>query len=160
MNFDEKFWIAVAFFSFIALLFKTVKNVFSNILDSKLTEIKADLEEAKKLKAEAEEIFANYEKAQQEAEIRSKEIISNAEKITAKMLEDIRVEVAEYNKDRIQKIDKNIQKDRNYFLSQLRQKISDSAIDIVENYLINNREDIKDEAYRKSIEKLENATKN
>ena len=51
---DETFWVAVAFFIFVILSFKKIKKILIESLDKRIKEIKIRINEAKKIKEEAE----------------------------------------------------------------------------------------------------------
>ena len=51
---DSTLWVAISFVIFIILVFKPLKNMMLVSLDSKITELKSQLEESKKLKEDAE----------------------------------------------------------------------------------------------------------
>jgi len=79
---DPEFWIAVTFCCTLFLLFKPVSKALAKMLDSRSAQIAAELAEAKKLRAEAEEILAAY-KARQEKSLHEAEEILNSTKINA-----------------------------------------------------------------------------
>ena len=51
---SESFWVAVAFFIFVALSFKKFKELLLRTLDNRISEVKKKIEEIKKIKEEAE----------------------------------------------------------------------------------------------------------
>lgn len=62
--FDEKFFVALAFVMFVALMFKTGKKFILASLDTRILKIKSELEEATRLKNEASALLAKYEAEQ------------------------------------------------------------------------------------------------
>ena len=71
---DPQFWVAVAFVIFIIAIFKPVKKILTSSLDSKIDEIKKNIEEAEKLKNETQITLSDIKKRQNEVELEIKEI--------------------------------------------------------------------------------------
>lgn len=63
---DPQFWVFIAFIIFIGVIFKPVRNIFSNGLDVKIQEIKHNINEAEKLKNEAQLTLSEIKKRQNE----------------------------------------------------------------------------------------------
>ena len=73
---DPQFWVAVAFVIFMIAIFKPVKKILTLSLDSKINEIKKNIEEAEKLKNETQFTLSDIKKRQNEVELEIKEIHS------------------------------------------------------------------------------------
>jgi len=73
-------WVAIALVIFIALAFKPAKKAILSALDSKIDEIKNQVEEASKLRDEAQALLAEYERKQQQAAQHAEEMIDAARK--------------------------------------------------------------------------------
>jgi len=70
---DPTFWVAVAFVAFVGFaVYLKVPGMLTKMLDERSAKIAKDLEEARRLREEAEKLFADYDArakaAQQEAE--------------------------------------------------------------------------------------------
>lgn len=91
--FDESFWVACSFVGFISLIFKPAKSTIIKTLDTRIERIKAELEEAEKLRKEAEEVLKSYQKMQLQVLSETKEIIDQAEKRVSFMIESAEVEL-------------------------------------------------------------------
>jgi F-type H+-transporting ATPase subunit b len=76
---DATFWVAVSFFAFMALLiyFKIPQKV-TNVLIESINNIKNEVEDAEKLKEEANNILSDYEKKISTSKDEIKEMIDNA----------------------------------------------------------------------------------
>jgi len=59
-------WVGISFFIFILLIFRPMKNQVLDSLDNKIIELKSSLEESKKLKNEAELLYEEHRKKQDE----------------------------------------------------------------------------------------------
>ena len=77
---NPSFWVGVAFFIFIIGAFKPAKKAILGALDSKIDEIKNQVEEASKLRDEAQALLAEYERKQQQASQHAEEMIEAAKK--------------------------------------------------------------------------------
>ena len=92
---DPTFWVAVAFVVFVILVFKPIKGALIGGLDEKIAEIRQEVEEAEKLREEAQSLLANYQRQQRQA-------IQDAEVIVARAKEEAerhRAELDEAMKD-------------------------------------------------------------
>lgn len=77
---SDTFWVAVAFFIFIAISFKKGKELILQGLDKKIEEIKKNINEAKKIKYEAENNLKEAKKMFKELELDKERIIKEAKK--------------------------------------------------------------------------------
>lgn len=78
MHYDA-FWVAVAFFAFIGvLLYFKVPGIVSKQLDGRADRIRNELEEAQKLREDAQAMFADYQRRQRDALTTAEEIITKA----------------------------------------------------------------------------------
>jgi F-type H+-transporting ATPase subunit b len=75
---DPEFWIAIAFLIFIALVSRPIVKAVNKILDERSAKIRHDLEEARRLRSEAEALLAEYQKKQQEAAREAADILTRA----------------------------------------------------------------------------------
>ena len=76
-----EFWVAVSFFGFVALLFYyKVPASIGEALDKRALEIRAELDQARKLREEAQAILADYKQRQQEANEEADKIIALAKR--------------------------------------------------------------------------------
>jgi len=80
-----EFWVAIAFLIFVALVAKKVGGMVVAGLDARAARIKADLEEAAKLRDEAQALLADYQRRQRQAETEAKDILAAAEAEAARM---------------------------------------------------------------------------
>lgn len=76
---NATFWVGVAFFGFIALLlFYRVPKMVNDILDKRADVIRGELDEAARLREEAQALLASYQRKQREAEKEAENIIAEA----------------------------------------------------------------------------------
>jgi len=93
---DPTFWVATAFFGFIALLvYLKVPGSVGATLDKRADKIKADLDEAESLCTEAQDLLATYQKKQRDAAKEAEAIAAQAKEEATRILEQGRVRIEE-----------------------------------------------------------------
>lgn len=75
---DPEIWIAVAFVLFVGLTCRAIARAIAKALDERAVKIKTDLDEARRLRNEAEALLAEYKKKQREAAGEADEILARA----------------------------------------------------------------------------------
>ena len=75
---DPTFWVAVAFVIFLIADFKPIKGALIGGLDAKIEEIRREVEEAEKLREEAQSLLANYQRQQRQAMQDAENIVARA----------------------------------------------------------------------------------
>lgn len=80
---DPTFWTAIAFVIFIVALFKPVKKALMAGLDSRIEQIRAEVEEAQRLREEAQTLLASYQRKQREAAQEAEDIVKQAKEDAA-----------------------------------------------------------------------------
>src|SRR5215510_3752383 len=87
--FEPEFWVAVSFFIFVGLvLYLGVHKKIAAALDNRAAQIKKELEEARRLREEAERVLADYKRKEGDAAKEAQEIISLAGKEAEMLAED------------------------------------------------------------------------
>jgi F-type H+-transporting ATPase subunit b len=71
-------WVAIAFIIFVALSGKPLVRMIGKTLDARAARIKAELDEARALRDEAQKLLADYQKKQQEAKRDAEAIVRHA----------------------------------------------------------------------------------
>jgi F-type H+-transporting ATPase subunit b len=89
---DPEFWVAVGFVMVIALLvWKGVPGMVGKMLDQRAAVISAELDEAKRLRAEAAALLADYKKRAAGAEAEARAIVDAATADAAQFQKDSRI---------------------------------------------------------------------
>ena len=158
---DPQFWVAVSFFLFIAAIFNPVKKILTSSLDSQIVDIKNKIEEAEKLKVDAQKTLselklreAEVEKEINQLKSEAKNKINELEKSSeSKLLEQIekRKLLADIRIDQLLR-------DTN---SSIKDYISNAAIEATTNILNKNlTKEKKSELIEESVKDLKNVIKN
>lgn len=71
-------WVAISFVVFIALVVKLAGGKIVGALDKKIAEVRAEIETAERLKAEAQALLADFQQKQRDAEKVAAQIIEQA----------------------------------------------------------------------------------
>lgn len=78
---NTDFIVLIAFIVFIGVLvYFKVPALIGGMLDKRAEGIRSDLDEAKRLREEAQEIYASYERRQREVKTQADEIVANAKR--------------------------------------------------------------------------------
>lgn len=86
-----EFWVAVSFVGFILLiLYFKVPGMVTEALDKRAAQIKEELDEARKLREEAQAMLADYERKQRDAEKEAESIIKLAQEEAEALAEETR----------------------------------------------------------------------
>jgi F-type H+-transporting ATPase subunit b len=90
---DPEFWVLLAVVIFAIVVWKPVRRAVTGTLDERATRIRGELEEARKLRDEAEQLLADYRQKEREAEADARAIIAHArdeaERIAAQSARDL-----------------------------------------------------------------------
>ena len=79
MHFDATFWVGIAFIAFVALLvWKGVHRIIIAALDKRAVSIRAQIEEARALREEAQTLLAQHQREQRDAAKTAEEILEQA----------------------------------------------------------------------------------
>lgn len=73
-----EFWVALAFVIFFGLLWKKIAAAFVGMLDARTEKIRQELDEAQRLREEAQSLLASYQRRQRDAQKEAEEIIAHA----------------------------------------------------------------------------------
>lgn len=76
--FGEEFWVALAFVIFAAAVYRPVGRMISAALDARGAKIREELDEAVRLREEAQALLAQYERQQSEAAAEAEQILAHA----------------------------------------------------------------------------------
>ncbi len=90
---DPEFWVLVAAVIFAAGIWKPARKALLGSLDERAARIRAELDEARKLREEAEELLAQYQEREREAAAEAEAIVAHAreeaERIAAQSVRDL-----------------------------------------------------------------------
>src|SRR5437016_3012746 len=134
--FDAEFWVAVGFVLFCgALGYFGVHRLIVDALDQRGAKIKAELDEARRLKDEAAALLAEYKRKHREAEGEAEAIISNAKAEAERIAEEAKVKTEEFVARRTRMAETKIAQAEAQALADVRAAAADAAVSAAENIL-------------------------
>ena len=124
--FDESFFVALAFATVIgAFLYLKLPQRVLAALDTKSAEIADELDQARKLRAEAEALLADYEERRKKAE----EIVTEARATAQRMADEARTAMQAQLERRTQQAESKIARAEEQLVGEVRTAITRLAVD-------------------------------
>lgn len=149
---DPKFWVAVSFVGFVALTFKPIKRALLSALDNRVAKIKRELEEAIKLKEDAEKALSYYQNNMKRAEDEVAKIMEHAKREAEQITENARHELEESLKKRTQIAEQRIVQAEAAALKDIRDNAIDITISAARSLIIENMgREVAEEIVRSAI---------
>ncbi len=135
--YEPETWVAVAFLIFVGILVRLgVHDLLFKALDDRSARIKAELDEALKLRKEAEGVLAEYRRRQGEAEKTAESIILNARVEADRIAAEAQVKVEEFIARRTKMAEAKIAQAEAQALADVRATAADVAIAAAEAILV------------------------
>jgi F-type H+-transporting ATPase subunit b len=133
---DPEIWVLVAFLIFVGILLRIgAPNLVFKALDDRSARIKSELDEALRLRKEAEEILAEYKRRQDEAEKTAESIIHNAGVEAERMAAEAQAKVEEFIARRARMAESKIAQAEAQALADVRAAAADVAVAAAEAIL-------------------------
>jgi len=133
---DPVFWVMIAFIGFVALLiYYRVPGIVGKALDDRATAIRADLDEARRLRDEAHALLADYQRRSREAEDETKTILEQAKREGEALAAETRKNLQESVERRTKLAEEKIERAEAQALSDVRTAAVESAIAVAEKIL-------------------------
>jgi F-type H+-transporting ATPase subunit b len=123
------FWVGVAFAIFVIATFKPGKRILTGALDGRIAKIREEVEEAQRLREEAQATLASYQRRQREAIQEAEQIIAHAREEAERSKAKAEVELEESIARREQQATDKIAQAEAAALEEIREKAVDMAID-------------------------------
>ena len=134
---DAEFWVAVAFVLFvIGLGYLGVFKMVGKSLDDRAARIKEELEEARKLKDEAAQLLAEYQRKQHQAESEAQAIVTGAKEEAARMAEEAKARIEEFVARRTKMAEAKIAQAEAQAAADVRAAAAEAAVAAAERILV------------------------
>jgi F-type H+-transporting ATPase subunit b len=105
---NPTFWVAVAFFVFVGLMVWKARKPVLDGIDARAERIKAELDEAQRLREEAQKALAEYKRKQRDAAKEAEDLLANArheaDLLRRQAAEDLKATLARREKAALDKI--------------------------------------------------------
>ncbi len=126
---DPTFWEVVALVLFAALVYRPIAKVLPKTLDARAAKIKAEIEEAEKLRAEAQDLLAEYQRKQREVAAEAETIVRHARDEANRMAEEGRLRLEAALKRREKAATARIRRAEEQAMAVVRARAVDLAIE-------------------------------
>ena len=133
---DPEFWVAVAFVIFMGVLWRVgAFKAIGSGLDSRSSRIQQELDEARRLREEAEKVLAEYKKKRTEAEGEAKAIIAQAQSEATELAAEAERRMEEFVARRTKMAETKISQAETQAMSDVRAVAAETAVRAAERIL-------------------------
>ena len=134
--FEAEFWVAVAFIIFVGVLgYFGAHRRLVNSIDDRRERIKAELDEARRLKSEAEALLASYRRKQQDAEREAQTIVASAKAEAERLAGEAEAKIEEFVVRRTKMAESKIAQAEAQALADVRSAATEVAVAAAEAIL-------------------------
>jgi F-type H+-transporting ATPase subunit b len=127
--FEAEFWVAVAFLLFVlVLMYFGAHKKLLEALDQRSAKIKADLDEARRLRDEAEKLLAEYKRKQTEAEREAEAIVTEAKAEAERVAAEAKSKVEDFVARRTKMAETKIGQAEAQALADVRAAAAEAAV--------------------------------
>ena len=162
MIIDATFWVAVSFFIFFGgLIYLKVPQKINNSLETQISEMKKQLDEAEKLKAEAKNLLSDYENKIDKSKKETQDIIKLAKKDSENIIIEKTEKFHQIIEERKKSTERKIFQMKNKALKDIKNISIKISMDAVK-YLIENSIDKNklEKIYLNSLDEAKSVLKN
>jgi F-type H+-transporting ATPase subunit b len=133
---NAEFWVAIAFLLFVALLiYMGVHRSVLDALDQRSARIRAELDEALRLKEEAQKLVAEYRRKHEEAEREAEAIIAEAKAEAERVAAESKAKMEEFVARRTKLAESKIGQAEAQALADVRAAAAEAAVTAAEKIL-------------------------
>ena len=133
---DPTTWVFIAVVIFLlSLLYFGIHKKIAGELDARADAIRNELDQARRLREEAQALLASYQRKQKEAEAQAEEIVKQARSDAENMATQARKDLAERLERRAAQAEAKIANAEAQALGEVKAKAADLAMDAAENIL-------------------------
>ena len=127
---DTSFWVSLGFLVVVALFaYMGVHKSIAAALDKRSQRIADELDQARRLREEAQELLAQYQRRQREAEEEAQGIIDQAKRDAKRMADTMRDKIAEQIERRTRAAEEKIARAEAQAIAELRGRTADVAVE-------------------------------
>ncbi len=136
---DSKLWVLIPLVLFLAFVInKGAIKAVNTSLDKRADDIKSELEEARRLREEAQTLLASYNRKKKEAEDQAAAIIEQAKHDAELMASNARKDLADRLERRTAQAEAKIANAEAQAMAEVKAKAADMALEAAEKVLRNN----------------------
>ena len=133
---DATFWAFIALVIFLGIVvYMKVPGMIAGSLDQRADKIKAELEEARRLREEAQQLLAEFQRKRKEAEKEAGEIVAAAKREAGSIVEDAKKKTEEYVTRRTALAETKIAQAEREAVNEVRSRAVDIAVEAARKIL-------------------------
>lgn len=140
---SAEFWVLIAFLILLAAVFKKVSATLTSGLDARAARIKAQLDEAEKLREDAQSLVAEYQRKQRAASQEAEAIVAQAKSEAERMRQQAHADLEQALKRRQQQALDKIAQAEAEALEEVRNQAVDLALAASARLLAESLDDTK-----------------
>lgn len=127
---DSSFWALVALILFFALLaYVGVPKLVTKSLDDRADKIRTDLDEARRLREEAQSLLAEYQRKRKDAESEAEELVASARREADALAKESERKTADYVARRTAMAEQKIAQAEGQAVAEVKARAVDVAVD-------------------------------
>jgi F-type H+-transporting ATPase subunit b len=131
-----EFWVAISFVMFVLLLlYLGLPGKVAKVLDDRAEAIRREIEEAKRLRDEAQTMLADYQRRREEASKEAEEITALARKEALFFAEETRKSLSDQLARRAKSAEEKIARAEAQAITEIRSKAVDAAVNAAQNLI-------------------------
>lgn len=135
---NEYNWLIASFLIFCFICYKFGKAAFLGLLDTRIDGIKKELEVSESLRIEAQELLAQYQRKQRDAEKEAEEIIARAEKNAIQIRKNAENQLSETLKRREQQLKDRLVQMEETAIQEIREHAANLAVEATRQIITEN----------------------
>lgn len=128
LSHDTGIWVLFSFLIFAFVAYKLGKDSVLSKLDGRIEEIRKEIETAETLRVEAQELLAQYQRKQRDAEKEASELVKQAEKSAVAIREKAEADHAASMQRREQQLAERIKRIQDNAVAEIQNHAADVAI--------------------------------
>lgn len=133
---DATFWALVALLIFVAIvIYMKVPAMLARSLDERAARISNELEEARRLREEAQQLLAEYQRKRKDAEQEAADIVAAAEREAGMLVEEARKKTEDYVARRTALAEQKIAQAEREAVNEVRANAVDLAVEAARKLL-------------------------
>lgn len=153
---DSHFWYVLSFLVFAAIILKFGMPALNAMLDTRIKQIKDDLEQAENLRVEAQEMLAQYQRKHRDAVKEAEEILATAKENAEKFKQTAEEELNATMERKEQQLNDKIQRMQQNALNEIQSYAAGLAMEAAQQIIANNiNKKVGSALVDKSIENIE-----
>lgn len=143
---DPTFWVGLAFVVFVAGIAKMAYKMIAESLDKRAERIRAELDEAVRLREEAQTLLAGYQRKQRDAVTEAEEIVEHAKAEAKRLAEQAEKDLEAAMERRTQLAEAKIAQAEAQAISEVRNLAVDVAIRATRRLIAENMDETRAQA--------------